>query len=42
MVDDGFQRSLKRHIADVKSIAGDDQATLTIAKTFEIYVYEIV
>ena len=29
---------LERHIADIKNIAGDDQVTITIAKSFEIYI----
>ena len=41
MVDSGFRRSLKLLIANVKFIASNDQVNLTIAKAFEIYVYEI-
>ena len=39
-----FPRSrmmLDQHIVDSKNIAGNNQVTLTIAKTFEIYIYEI-
>ena len=32
---------LKRYIADIKNITGDDQVTLSIAKSFTIYVNEI-
>ena len=32
---------LEWHVADVKNIANDDQVTLTIAKSFEIYGKEI-
>ena len=31
-VDGGFWWSLKRHVADIKSIVGNDQVTLTITK----------
>ena len=40
VADDGFQRSLKRHVADVKHIVGDDQATLMVDRTF-VYVRKI-
>ena len=42
--DGSFQRSLKRHVVDVKIIAGDDQVTLRInwnSTMTEIYTYEI-
>ena len=39
--DSSFRRSLILHIANVKHIAGDEQVTLTVAKTFEVYIYEI-
>ena len=40
-----FWRSMEKHTADIKKIAGDDQATLTVnrnAQSFEMYVYEIM
>ena len=41
--DSGFWRSLKRHVADVKDVTGDDQITLRIDKNSaitEIYDYD--
>ena len=40
MVDGSLWRSLKQHVDNVKHIAGDDQVIITIAKSFEIYIYE--
>ena len=39
--DGGFQRSLKRHIADVKHIVGDDQATLMVDRNSAISLFTL-
>ena len=39
--DGGFRRSLKRHVANVKHIVDDDQATLMVDRNFAICLFTL-